>query len=46
VLLTRWVTRLLIANVVVFMLQQANPMVERLLMFVPVAILERPWTNM
>ena len=43
-LLTRWVTRLIIANVVVFFLQQANPLVERMLMFVPAYILERPWT--
>lgn len=43
-LLTRWVTRIMIANVVVFLLQMANPLVERALMFVPALILERPWT--
>ncbi len=43
-LLTRWVIRIIIANVVVFFLQMANPLVERTLMFVPAFILERPWT--
>jgi membrane associated rhomboid family serine protease len=43
-LLTRWVTRLLIANVVIYFLQLANPLVERALMFVPALVLERPWT--
>lgn len=43
-LLTPWVTRLIIANVVFFLLQMANPLVERMLMFVPALALERPWT--
>ena len=42
--LSSWVTRLVIANAVLFLLQIANPQIEQLLMFVPAMALERPWT--
>ena len=42
--MTPWVLRLLIANVAIFFLTAAQPMVARLLAFVPAAILARPWT--
>jgi membrane associated rhomboid family serine protease len=41
---TPWVQRLLIANVVMFFLQQAIPAVNGALILVPAAILVRPWT--
>jgi membrane associated rhomboid family serine protease len=43
--MTPWVTRLLIANVVVFVLQEtAMPQLTRLFAFHPGAMLARPWT--
>lgn len=42
--MTRWVTRLLFANVAVFLLTLASPQVLNNLMFVPVAVFSRPWT--
>lgn len=42
--LTPWVKRLLIANVVVFLLSAVVPAVYRLGMLVPAAALFRPWT--
>jgi membrane associated rhomboid family serine protease len=41
---TPWVKRLLIANVLMYFVQQTVPMVQPLLEFVPDAILARPWT--
>lgn len=42
--MTRWVTRLLIANVAVFLLTLAAPQAVNALMFVPVSVFSRPWT--
>jgi len=42
--MTPWVTRLIIANVVVFLLTMGAPMLQEQLMFVPALILARPWT--
>ncbi len=42
--MTPWVLRLLIANVAVFFLVAAQPMLGRLLAFVPAEIHLRPWT--
>lgn len=42
--MTPWVLRLLIANVVVFILTASQPMLFNLLALVPGAILVRPWT--
>ena len=42
--LTPWVQRLLIANVLVFFLQQTVPGLEVQLAFIPSLILARPWT--
>lgn len=43
--MTPWVTRLLVANVVAYVLGTGLPdEVMRQLVFVPVAVLERPWT--
>jgi membrane associated rhomboid family serine protease len=42
--LTPWVQRLLIANVVVFMLDTMNPVIGYYLAFEPAAVLLRPWT--
>jgi membrane associated rhomboid family serine protease len=41
---TPWVQRFLIANVLMFFVQQTVPGVERTLKFVPALLLERPWT--
>jgi membrane associated rhomboid family serine protease len=41
---TPWVQRLLIANVVMFFLQQVMPGVTGALLLVPAAVLMRPWT--
>ncbi len=42
--MTPWVKRLLIANVVVFFLQQTVPGLDRQFAFVPALFLARPWT--
>jgi membrane associated rhomboid family serine protease len=42
--MTRWVTRLIIANAAVFLLTSASPAITEKLMFVPVLVLSRPWT--
>ena len=42
--MTPWVLRLLIANVVVYFLQQTIPGLTQSLWFLPSAILSRPWT--
>jgi membrane associated rhomboid family serine protease len=41
---TPWVQRLLIANVLMFFLQQTVPVVDQALVLYPAAILARPWT--
>jgi membrane associated rhomboid family serine protease len=41
---TRWVLRLIIANTVVFLLQQARPIITETFAFVPIFFLTRPWT--
>jgi membrane associated rhomboid family serine protease len=41
---TPWVQRLLIANVVMFFVQQTSPSVTPLLEFIPALVLARPWT--
>src|SRR5262245_843452 len=42
--MTPWVTRLLIANIAVFVLQLAQPWVTDAFMFVPAHVVGRPWT--
>ena len=42
--MTRWVQRLLIANVAMYFVQQTMPSVTDSLMFVPVLALARPWS--
>lgn len=42
--MTPWVMRLLLANLVAFVLAQPGTRFFQMLMFVPVAVLERPWT--
>ena len=42
--MTPWVTRLLIANVVVFFLQQSVDGLTEMLALVPAELLQRPWT--
>lgn len=42
--MTPWVQRLLIANVLVFFLQQTMPGLEMQLAFIPALMLTRPWT--
>jgi membrane associated rhomboid family serine protease len=42
--MTPWVTRIIAANAVMFLLTSAVPEVERELMFVPADALFRPWT--
>ncbi len=42
--MTNWVTRLLIANVIMFILTYSSPSVTSMLMFVPLLILSQPWT--
>lgn len=41
--MTRWVTRLIIANVAVFVLQMLRPAITDQLAFVPALALSRPW---
>jgi membrane associated rhomboid family serine protease len=41
---TPWVQRLLIANVLMYFVQQTVPGLTQALAFVPIAILSRPWT--
>ncbi len=43
-MLTPWVTRLIIANVIMFVLQKTAPQIEAMLMFIPALGLLRPWT--
>ncbi|MFN0156785.1 MAG: rhomboid family intramembrane serine protease [Bacteroidota bacterium] len=43
-MMTPWVLRLIIANVVVYVLQLLRPAITGAFSFVPVLILERPWT--
>ncbi len=42
--MTRWVTRLIIANTVMYLLSTAAPQVVTALMLVPADVLQRPWT--
>ncbi len=42
--MTHWVQRLLIANIAVFLLQQAMPAVTGMMALVPASLLARPWT--
>lgn len=42
--MTPWVKRLMIANVVMFFIQQTMPWVTNALDFVPALVLSRPWT--
>lgn len=42
--MTRWVMRLILANALVYLLQQARPVITDAFAFVPVYILSRPWT--
>jgi membrane associated rhomboid family serine protease len=42
--LTRWVLRLLVANVALFLLKELAPALTRAMAFVPALVLERPWT--
>lgn len=42
--MTPWVQRLLIANIAVFLLQQAVPAVTGMMALVPASLLSRPWT--
>jgi membrane associated rhomboid family serine protease len=42
--MTRWVLRLIMANVIVYFLELASPQVINLLLFVPMETLYRPWT--
>ena len=42
--MTRWVTRLLIANGAVFVLQMLRPAITDQLAFIPALALSRPWT--
>jgi membrane associated rhomboid family serine protease len=42
--ITRWVLRLILANVLVYLLQLLRPAITEAFAFVPVFILSRPWT--
>jgi membrane associated rhomboid family serine protease len=42
--MTPWVLRLLVANVVVFLLQQTLPAIDYYFAFIPRLVLTRPWT--
>jgi len=44
VFLTRWVLRLIAANVIVFLLQQARPVITEAFALVPLDVVNRPWT--
>src|SRR5438105_3314861 len=41
---TPWVLRLIVANVVVFFLQSTAPWITRAFLFVPALVFVRPWT--
>ena len=41
--MTPWVTRLIIANVAMFVLSLASPHITEMFMLVPALVLERPW---
>ena len=43
-MMTRWVLRLIIANAVVYLLQQARPAITEAFAFVPFLVVSRPWT--
>ena len=43
-MITKWVGLLIAANVLVFMLTQQNPDLKAAMEFVPVFVLQRPWT--
>jgi membrane associated rhomboid family serine protease len=42
--MTPWVTRLIVANIIVFFLQMTIPLMTNWLALVPALLLERPWT--
>lgn len=42
--MTPWVQRLLVANVLMYFVQQTSPVITQQLAFVPALILARPWT--
>src|SRR4051812_42314478 len=42
--MTPWVTRLIVANVLVYFLEQTMPGIVRELVFVPATAITRPWT--
>lgn len=42
--LTRWVLRLILANALVYLLQEARPAITDAFAFVPALIITRPWT--
>lgn len=42
--ISTWVLRIIIANLVMFILSQGAPEVDQMLMLVPFQILDRPWT--
>ena len=42
--MSRWVMRLILANVLVYLLQQARPVITREFAFVPVLVTTHPWT--
>ena len=42
--MSRWVMRLILLNVLVFLLQQARPAITQAFAFVPVLVTTRPWT--
>jgi membrane associated rhomboid family serine protease len=42
--MTPWVTRLLIANVIIFIMSLGSPEITSMLMLVPAQIILRPWT--
>lgn len=42
--MTPWVTRIIVANAVMYLLASASPDIERQLMFVPALAFLRPWT--
>jgi len=43
-MMSPWVMRLMIANVIVYLLSMASPQIVSALAFVPALVLERPWT--
>ena len=42
--MTPWVLRLVVANVIVFLLQQTSPQLTLTLELIPTLVLQRPWT--